>query len=450
MNATSPSPLAPLVPGSWPVVGHTVEFIRAPLDLLFRARRTAGDVGRMKLLGKDLVLFSGPAAHEAVFRMPDEQLSPNDAYKMMVPVFGKGVVYDCAPERMREQLGMLRPALQPARMKKYGEIISQEVEEATAPWGDRGTTCIYSFAQVLTSYTSSHCLLGREFRREMSEEFSKVYHDLERGISPIGYLNAHLPIPAFRRRDAARKRLGEMVAQIVQARKQSGYVGEDFLQTLMDSAYADGNKLSDHEITGLLVAAMFAGHHTSSVTTAWTLLELLNHPAWLAEVQAEVDEVFGDDTALDMAKLRRLEKTEWAVREALRLHPPLFVLIRAAKEDVNLLGYRIPKGTFVAVSPTVAHRIEDVFKQADTFDPDRYSPARAEHNNPFNDIAFGGGRHKCLGNAFALLQIKTIIAMLLRRYRFTLYGDPMVADIQSLVIGPRLPVRVNYVRRTDA
>src|SRR5690606_2373968 len=130
----------------------------------------------------------------------------------------------------------------------------------------------------LTNFTSSHCLLGREFRKEMTEEWARVYHDLERGIVPIGYIHPYLPIPAFRRRDRARARLGEMVSEVVERRRRSGTVREDFLQTLMESRYKDGSALSDHEITGMLVAAMFAGHHTSGVTTAWTLIELLRHP----------------------------------------------------------------------------------------------------------------------------------------------------------------------------
>jgi sterol 14-demethylase len=446
MNTVAPRP-TPKVSGAWPLLGHAVPFVRDTLGLLVRAHEECGDAARFSLPGKDIVLFVGPEAHEAVFRMPDEKLSPNAAYKMMVPVFGKGVVYDCAPARMGEQLGMLRPALQGGRMKHYGDLIAAETEAAIAGWGDAGVVDAYPFFQKLTSYTSSACLLGREFRDEMSDEFAAVYHDLERGISPVGYIHPYLPIPAFRRRDAARARLGEMVAEIVARRVKSGYRGEDFLQTLMEAAYADGAALSDHEITGLLVAAMFAGHHTSSVTTAWTLLELLENPQFLAEVQAEIDEVMADGADMDTRTMRRLEKTEWAIREALRLHPPLFVLIRAAKEDVELLGWSIPKGSWVAVSPTVAHRIEDVFPRCDAFDPYRYSPERAEDANPFNHISFGGGRHKCLGNAFALLQIKAILAMLLHRYRFELYGDPLVADIGSLVIGPRMPCRVRYTRR---
>jgi sterol 14-demethylase len=449
MNAEThlkdPVPLA----GGWPLLGHTVDFVRNTLGLLERTHDTCGMVGTFRLVHKDIALFTGPAAHEAVFRAPDEHLSPNAAYKMMVPVFGKGVVYDCEPPRMAEQLGMLRPALQGARMKHYGDIIAAETRKALSELGSRGTIDIYGFAQSLTSFTSSHCLLGTEFRNEMSTEFAKVYHDLERGILPVGYIHPYLPIPAFRRRDKARARLGEMVAEIVQKRRASGFRSEDFLQTLMESQYADGSRLTDHEITGMLIAAMFAGHHTSGSTTAWTVLELLRHPDFLASVMEELERVFppGEEISLDLKKMRELEKVEWAVKEALRLHPPLFILLREAMQDLELAGYRIKKGTWVAVSPWVAHRDATVFADATTYDPTRFDETRAEDAKPFAYIAFGGGRHKCLGNAFALLQIKTIVAILLLEYRFTLYGDELADDFGSVVIGPKMPCRVNYERR---
>jgi sterol 14-demethylase len=243
-----------------------------------------------------------------------------------------------------------------------------------------------------------------------------------------------------------------MVTSIVERRRRSGYVGEDFLQTLMDSRYKDGSKLSDHEITGMLVAAMFAGHHTSSVTTAWTMLELLRHPDELAKVREELDRVYPGDEEVTFQSLRELHHTEWAVKEALRLHPPLFILLRAVQYDFEVDGYTIPKGAWMIVSPLVAHREDQVFPSATRFDPSRYAPGRGEDQTPFAYIPFGGGRHKCMGNAFALLQIKTILAMLLRRYELELYGDTIEPDFQGLVVGPKRPCRLRYrrIRRDPA
>ena len=437
----------PKLKGGLPLIGHTMAFVKDTIGLLQRTYDECGRVGRFKLFGKDVILFTGPEAHEALFRQPDEVLSPNAAYKMMVPVFGEGVAYGAEPARMAEQMHTLYPALRNNRMRTYTEIVAQETLDVTRDWGDEGIIEAGAFFGMLTNYTSSSCLLGTEFRNEMSEEFSKVYYDLERGIVAWGYIHPYLPIPAFRRRDRARARLGEMVSEIVEKRKRSGYRGEDFLQTLIDAEYSDGSKLSDHEITGMLVAAMFAGHHTSSVTTAWTLIELLRNPRFLEEVREEIHARYADEEAYSFQSLRDLEKTEGAVKEALRIHPPLFILLRAALEDCEILGYRVKKGNWVAVSPMVAHRDEEVFENALAYDPGRYGPGREEDKRPFAYISFGGGRHKCMGNAFAILQIKTIIAVLLNRYDFELIGDPIETDFQGLVLGPKPPIRIRYRRR---
>jgi len=439
----------PQLSGGLPLIGHTVEFIRATIDILHRAQRELGEVAAFKVFNRRMVAMFGPEAHEAAFRAPDRVLSPSEAYKIMTPVFGKDIVYDAPPEKMAEQLKMLLPALKDRRMRTYGEAVVYETEQTIASWGEMGVVDFVDFCRVLTNFTSSRCLLGREFREGMNEEFAAVYHDLERGVTPLAYINAHLPIPSFWKRDRARVRMVEMITAIIADRRRDQRQGEDFLQTLMESRYADGRALSEHEITGMLLAGMFAGHHTSSVTTAWTLLELLQNKDYLARCTAEIDRVFGKGEPVSHAALRELTETENAVKEALRMHPPLFMLVRVAQEDWVYKDYFIPKGTWIVLSPTVAHRMPDVFREPDRFDPDRFAPPREEDKRDFAFIAFGGGRHKCLGNAFAILQIKAILALLLGQYEFELAGDKIDSDFQGLVVGPKEPCRVRYRRRAQ-
>ena len=442
-------PNLPELPGGLPLLGHTVDFVRDTIGLLERARRECGNVAKFRVLGKDMVLLTGPDVHEAFFRAPNEQLSSSEAYKMMVPIFGKGVAYDNEPTKMFEQLHMLVPALQDRPMRTYGEIVMSEVEQSVSQWGDEGVIDFYPYTHRLTLFTSSHCLLGREFRTELTEEFAQVYQDLERGIVPIAYINPSLPIRVFRRRDRARARLGRMVAGIVERRRASGHIGEDFLQTLMEAHYSDGKALTDHEITGMLVAAMFSGHHASAVTTAWTMLELLQHPDVLGDVQAEIDRLFGNNQPITYSALRNANETECSVKEALRLHPPFFILLRVVQKDFDIAGYHIPAGTWCIVSPLIAHREEADFVDAALFDSSRFAPGREEDKKPYAYIPFGGGRHVCLGSSFAMLQIKTIFAVLLRRYDFELFGDPIESDFQGLVISPKMPCRVHYRRRSN-
>jgi sterol 14-demethylase len=216
----------------------------------------------------------------------------------------------------------------------------------------------------------------------------------------------------------------------------------------MESRYSDGRALREHEITGLLLAAMFAGHHTSSATTSWTMLELLRNPDQLARATREIDRVFGDGTPVGHESLRALAFIENCVKEALRLHPPLYVLIRVAKEPFVHKKWYIAPGTWVLVSPAVAQRIPELFRDPLRFDPDRFAPPREEDRRDFAYIPFGGGRHKCPGNAFAILQVKAILTLLLGQFEFELIGDPIEPNYSGLVAGPKEPCRLRFRRRT--
>jgi sterol 14alpha-demethylase len=442
----------PRLSGGLPLVGHLVPFVRTAVQLLERARAECGDVAAFDVGPKKMVLLTGPAASEAFFRASDDVLNPSEAYKMMVPVFGKDVVYDAPPAKMAEQFGMLLPCLQDRRMRSYGEVIAAEVERSLASWGDEGVLDMYEYTKVLTNFTSSTCLIGKDFREDMTDEFARVYSDLERGITPLAYLNAHLPIPSFRKRDQARVRLVEMITHMIKERRRTSRESDDFLNVLMNTKYKSGAALSEHEITGMLLAAMFAGHHTSAVTAAWMMLELTRKPDLYGRVRDEVFRVYGPDGKVTYPSLREVPVTESCVKETLRLHPPLFMLLRVAMRDWEYDGYFIPKGTNLIVSPTVTHLIPEVFRDPTRFDPDRFGPGREEDKRPFAFQAFGGGSHKCLGNAFALLQIKTVFAILMRRFTFTSYGDPLEPDFHGVVLGPKQPCRVRYrrIRPEDA
>ncbi len=428
-----------------PLVGHMIEFARNPVELMLRVRERCGPVGEFRMFNKDVVLLSGSAAQEVFCRAPDEQLSQKIAYRLMTPIFGEGVVFDAPIERMNEQLRILMPALRDRNMRTYAGVFVDEVERMIAGWGQTGEIDLLAFTAELTTYTSSHCLLGAEFRGSMNEEFARVYGALEQGVNAIAYVNPYLPLPVFRRRDRARARLLEMVTEIIDARVREERHAEDALQVLIDSRYADGTALSANEITGILVATMFAGHHTSSGTAAWTLIELLRHPQVLECVQAETEK-WGQVT---FSSLRDVPVLERVIKEVLRLHPPLIILMRGVLRDFEVAGHVVPAGKLVAISPAVSHRLAEHFVDPERFDPSRYDPERAEDADPFAWIPFGGGLHRCSGSAFALMQLKAIVTSLLRRYRFELIDDPAsyLDDYTKMVVQPRQPCRVRYHRR---
>ncbi len=442
---------APVLRGALPIVGHLPGFARDPVALMRRVRRECGDAGEVRLLGKRIVVLSGTAAQEAFCRAPDEQLSQKVAYRLMTPVFGKGVVFDAPVDKLNEQLRILMPALRDKNMRTYAEIFTAEVDAMVAKWSESGEIDVLDFTAELTTYTSSHCLLGAEFRYGMTDEFARVYAALEAGVNAIAYVNPYLPLPVFRRRDKARARLVEMITENIERRRRAGETKNDALQILMDSRYPDGSALTPNEITGILTASMFAGHHTSSGTAAWTLIELLRNPEWLAKVRREVDAIYARDGALSYQALREVPVLESVIKEVLRLHPPLIILMRGVLSDFHVADVTIPAGRLVAISPTVSHVIPELFRDPERFDPLRYEAGREEDSEQFGWIPFGGGPHRCSGSAFALMQLKAITARLVRSWSFELVSPPesYVPDYTKMVVQPQHPCLVRYRRRSD-
>jgi sterol 14-demethylase len=439
----------PALPGGFPFAGHIFEFGKNPHEFMMRLRKEYGDAAEFKLFHQNMVLLTGTEASEAFYRAPDEVLDQSAAYKIMTPIFGKGVVFDAPIEKKNQQLQMLMPALRDKPMRTYSDIIVDEVENLIGQWGESGELDLLEFTKELTIYTSSHCLLGPEFRYELNTEFAKIYHDLEHGIQPIAYVFPNLPLPVFRRRDKARARLQKLVTEIMEKRARQKETSTNVFQALIDARYEDGSKLTPHEITGMLIATVFAGHHTSSGTTAWVLIELLRHPEHLKAVIAEIDELFGLDGRVTFESLRQIPKLERVIKEVLRLHPPLIILMRKVMKDFYVKDYLIKAGKFVCAAPAVTHRISDIFPHPEQFDPDRYSPERMEDKNLYGWQAFGGGRHKCSGNAFALFQIKAIFCVLLRRYEFELVNPPesYCDDYRKMVVEPGSPCLIRYRKR---
>mmetsp|Transcript_15100 Transcript_15100/g.22470 ORF Transcript_15100/g.22470 Transcript_15100/m.22470 type:complete len:221 (+) Transcript_15100:1-663(+) len=217
--------------------------------------------------------------------------------------------------------------------------------------------------------------------------------------------------------------------------------------------YKDGGQATNDEITGLLIALLFAGQHTSSISSTWTLSMCLLNPEILGRVRNEQELVVGGkDAPIDFEKLGNLELLHNCMKEALRMFPPLIFLMRYAKKSftvpANGKEYTVPKGHIVVSSPAVAMRIPTVFKEPSKFDPDRYAPPREEHKVPYAYLGFGGGMHQCMGQQFGFLQVKTILSILIRNYDFEMIDKALPdVDYSSMVAGPKGKIMMRYKRR---
>ena len=432
--------------------GHLEEFRTDPIGLMQRLRDECGDVGYFQLAGKKVILLTGAEANEFFFRAADEDLDQAEAYPFMTPIFGKGVVFDASPERRKEMLH--NSALRGDHMKGHAATIEREVRRMTAGWGDTGEVDLLEFFAELTIYTSTACLIGPKFREQLDSRFANFYHQLERGTDPLCYVDPYLPIESFRIRDEAREGLVGLVGEIMNhriAHPPADKSDRDMLDVLVSIKDDDGTlRFSADEITGMFISLMFAGHHTSSGTSAWTLIELMRHPDISAAVVEELDDLYADGQEVSFHALRQIPKLENVIKETLRLHPPLIILMRVAQGEFEVEGFPIHRGDFVAASPAVSNRIPEDFPDPETFDPSRYDKPREEDVvHRWTWIPFGAGRHRCVGAAFATMQIKAIFSVLLREYGFEMAQPPESYrnDHSKMVVQLARPAKARYRRR---
>lgn len=329
------TPIVPRVSGGEEEHGHLEEFRTDPIGLMRRVRDECGDVGWFQLADKHVILLSGAKANEFFFRSSDEDLDQAEAYPFMTPIFGKGVVFDASPERRKEMLH--NSALRGEHMKGHATTIEREVHRMIENWGDEGEIDLLDFFAELTIYTSTACLIGIKFRNELDSRFANYYHLLERGTDPLCYVDPYLPIESFRIRDEARQGLVALVQDVMNGRianPPANKSDRDMLDVLVSIKDEEGNaRFSADEVTGMFISLMFAGHHTSSGTSAWTLIELLRHPKAYAEVIKELDELYADGQPVNFHALRQIPHLENVLKETLRLHPPLIILMRVAQGE---------------------------------------------------------------------------------------------------------------------
>ena len=427
--------------------GHLAEMRVDPIGLFERVRAECGDIGRFRLADRDVVLVSGAEANEQFFRAPDATLDQAAAYPFMTPIFGQGVVFDASPEERQQMLK--NQALRGDMMRGHAATIEAEIRRMVADWGDEGEIDLLDFFAELTIYTTSSCLIGKPFREELDSSFARHYHDLERGTDALAYVDPYMEgVESFAIRDRAREQLVALVQGIIDRRRERGTVPKeerDLLDVLISI------DMSADYITGIFISMMFAGHHTSSGTAAWTLIELLRNPETMKDVVAELDDLYADGSEISFQALRSIPRLEAALKETLRLHPPLVILLRVAQEEIELAGHTIAPGTMVAASPRVSNRIAEDFPDPDRFDPGRYLDGeQADLVNRWTWIPFGAGKHRCVGNAFAMMQLKAIFSVILRDYEFE-PAQPLDSyrdDVSKMVIQLEQPCRVKYRRRS--
>lgn len=462
-----------------------------PYAFMFRNREKYGDVFTYKLLGRNMTVALGPKGNNLILGGRLNQVSAEEAYThLTTPVFGKGVVYDCPNEMLMQQKRMVKFGLSTENFQAYVPMITEETHGFLShdlhlgnKW--QGFDALEAMSE-LTIFTASRTLQGKEVRENVSKEFAKRYEALDGGFTPINFMFPNLPLPSYRRRDRAQREMSEFYQGIIRKRKEGESDHEhDMIAALQSSTYKDGTPLPDEHIAHMMIALLMAGQHTSSATSSWTLLHLAQRSDIYQDLYDEQVRVFGngDGTFRDVTyeDLKNLPLMDACIRETLRLHSPLHSIIRKVISDIPVPSslsapagekgsYVIPTGHFVVACPGVSHMDPVIWQDSTSWEPRRWmdekgfaAQAVEEYNTGGDRVdygygtvskgtespyqPFGAGRHRCIGEGFAYLQLQTILSTFVRKVEMKLDGPFPKPNYQTMVVLPLKGTKILYRER---
>jgi cytochrome P450 len=236
-----------------------------------------------------------------------------------------------------------------------------------------------------------------------------------------------------------------ILQEMIDERRRTGERKEDLMTMLMEARYEDtGEGMTDDQLRNELGVMIGAGQETTSNLLTWIFHLLSDNPDAEAKLLEEYNRVLGGRVPT-LADLPNLSYNRMVVDEALRIYPPAWaVSTRTALEDDVVLGYHIPKGAGVFISPYVVHRDPRFWNEPEKFMPERFTDDQVEARHKYAYIPFGAGPRKCIGFTFALTETQLILATLLQHYKLTTKPGYQVVPSPEFTLRVRggLPMRV--------
>jgi cytochrome P450 len=260
-----------------------------------------------------------------------------------------------------------------------------------------------------------------------------------------------IPTRSNRRYDEAVRQLDEVVYGLIRERQAnpnaaSPHGFEDLLNTLLKTRYEDGSPMPAQQVRDEVMTLLLAGHETTAVSLSWIWLLLSQHPQVEQTLWDELDGVL-HGCSPGMADLASLPYTERVVKEAMRLYPPVWALVRTAARDCEIGGYVIPAKSAVIMSQWVMHRDPRYYDQPAEFQPDRWLDQRTKTAPRFSYFPFGGGPRICIGAAFATTEAALVLATIAQRYQIRVASGAAVEPVPSITLRPRHGIPVMLTRR---
>jgi cytochrome P450 len=431
------------------LLGSTLDFKDRPARFIRYVAQAYGDVTRFRVGPVHWYLLAHPEdIQDAMTRRADVFIKPAIARRLWDPFLGDGLL-TAEGEAWKRLHTLVRPAFHRTRIHGYGDVMTAYTDRMIDGWTAGSRLDLDEAMVALTLEIVAKTLFDADIA-DGAETFGRAMDALQRQM--VEHIHMPLPVPRWwpsagnRRKVEAIDTIEGIVWGVIEARRASGEDRGDLLSMLLLSRDEDGNGLTDKEIRDQAMTLFFAGHETSAHQMTWAWYLLARNPHAAARLQREIDAVTGG-SRLTVAHLKQLPYLEWTFLEAMRMQPSVWVFMKETTEDVEVRGYRIPKGSPVVISPWVTHHDARWFPSPETFDPERFSPERARSIPKGAYVPFSGGQRICLGKAFAMMEGQLVLGTMLQRLTPAVPADYELAFTAELSMHPDGPLPIDAIFR---
>ena len=342
-------------------------------------------------------------------------------------------------EKHAKQKRLITPLL----TKKYIEIYHYDMVNITndfiIDWASGQKKDFAHEMKILSMKLALKCLFGLE----SSDEIELI----ENLFKKVGEISANAVTEPNNSGTAINKlfklaeELENEMKAIIKKRRESPPQTKNLLSSLMDAVDEEKNKFTDNELAGQTYLLFVAGHETVSSSLTWTMFLLAQHPKVMKKLIDELESnLKGAPPSVSI--LDKLTYLEYIIKESWRILAPISFFGRKSTRNFSLGGYDIPGGASIVISPHITHHMPEIYYQPESFIPERW-----ENNTPgtFEYLPFGFGTHICVGSAFAMMEMKIILATILQRFRLKVTPGSRIDQQFRVTIFPKsgMPMLIN-------
>jgi cytochrome P450 len=427
---------ATLPPGPrLPSLLQTIGWWNRPTVYVERLRARYGARFTMRLLGQPpSVVLSDPDDLRELFAAAPDVLHPGEGARILEPIVGRNsvILLDEAPHL--EQRKLLLPAFHGERMQRLTGLMGELTDRELDSWPTDEPVVLHERLQNLTMEIILRTVFGLDEGARLESLRDRLTSILSFGDSPLSLL------PPAQRLLAGRGRFGRFeedkaqvdreLSALMADRRREGGDRDDVLAMLLAAEHGDGSPMSDEEIRDELLTALVAGHETTASSLAFAFEQLARRPEVQERLAADPD----DDRYLDAT-----------INEVLRLRPVLpNAEPRLVKQEVTIGGWTYPPGVVLIASAALVHHDPEIYPEPHAFRPERFLDTKP---GTYTWIPFGGGRRRCIGASFALLEMRIVLRAAAERFTIATTGPPQRPRRRMITITPGDGARVRLGRR---